>query len=491
MTTFSEMYCRSACLCVVGLIMPMVMLAAADWNHFRGNPANDGRSEEADLLSTWPEGGPALLWSRFDLPLSHATPVVVDGVIYLASKGRGEASLIAIALADGKEIWRSNVESGNASPAVVDGRIFIQGRGHLTAVDASTGEQIWSEQPIALLPKTDWENRTAYDNFAGSPVAALGKVFWVTGHDQSPVIALDQATGELAWASQGSTAASSRGWGSPALVQHHGRPLLLAHTGWHLLVLDPETGQVLAEKETMGGQGSKGRNKGYSIGNVPAYCNGLLFSSAHFAGPVWTTWRLTDSFGLEKVWHNPCIRPYQGSTICHEGLLFGRGELAWQDADANPDLLVNGKAFKAVFFKRRKSKDDGKRSPVKQSGKADALPDWDRAQLVCQNVVTGMVIGARADIASRKAFCDPVMSLADGRIYMRWSWGHPEVYLLEPTPAMTVHGKLTLAVPADAPEPKKDWYGFSAPVISDGRLVMRYMFGLYVYDICAEAGSGE
>ena len=481
--------CRSAVRALFLAITALTGVAsAADWDHFRGNPANDGISKETDLLKQWPQGGPKLAWSRFGLPVGHATPVVCDGVIYLASRCRGKESLIALRLVDGGELWRADASTGNASPAVAGGKVFVQGKGTLSAFDARNGRKLWSVDAMDLLPKTGWENRTAYDSWAGSPVAAMGKVFWVTGHERSPVIALHQDSGKLAWASSGSKEAAHRGWGSPALVDHDGRKLLLAHTGWHLLAVDPNNGKVIAEQETMGGSESKGRRRGYSIGNVPVYDKGLVYSSAHFAEPIWTTWRLSNEGKFTRAWHTNTIRPYQESMICVKGKLFGRSELAWEDVEGNPKLLVNGKPFgevKGQFRPRGKSRAQGDRTALMVSRKKETSLSWERAQLACQDMKTGKVLGVRSDIAQRKAFCGPVMAWADDRLYMRWSWNYPEIYLLEADETMAVRGKLVLKQPEPKPKLKKDWVGFSSPVIADGKLIVRYITGLYVYDISA------
>jgi len=68
---------------------------------------------------------------------------------------------------------------------------------------------------------------------------------------------------------------------------------------------------------------------------------------------------------------------------------------------------------------------------------------------------------------------------------MRWSWNYPEIYLLEADETMAVRGKLVLKQPEPKPKLKKDWVGFSSPVIADGKLIVRYITGLYVYDISA------
>jgi outer membrane protein assembly factor BamB len=472
---------------MVGVVAWMALAAhGADWTHFRCGPANDGLSAERGLLASWPEGGPVLMWQRQGLSDGNATPVVADGTVFLASAARG-TGLLALDLADGAERWRAPASAGSASPAISGPMIFVQGRGIVQAYQRSTGKLVWSTDVLKLLPPTDWKDRTRYDSLAGSPVAADGKVFWVCGHPQSPVVALDQQTGALAWASTGSKEASCRGWSSPNFVEYRGRKLLIAQTAWHLLVIDAEDGRVLHERELF--PTGTGRQAGNSLGNVPVFADGMIYcSSAYGGGATWTTWRLTAELALEQAWNSPAIAPFQESMVCLDGKIFGRGELCWEDVDGNPDVVVNGRRFAEVSasFRPRGAAKPGKRTAVQaRDDAAKTALHWSRTGLMCQDVRTGKVLGYRTDIASDCAFCGPVMAAADGKLYMQWSWGQPRVYLLDADAGMAVRGTVNLPIGDIVTNLKgsQPWIGFSTPVVADGKLIVRYGTGLYVFNI--------
>ena len=108
-------------------------------------------------------------------------------------------SVLALAAADGGEVWRVAVATGNVStgsgagrPAVVDGRVFVAitaGDGRsieraLVALDAADGSELW-RQPL-------------FEQFPPGPIAADAErvVLW----DGSGTIrAYDPASGEVAW----------------------------------------------------------------------------------------------------------------------------------------------------------------------------------------------------------------------------------------------------------------------------------------------------
>ena len=131
---------------------------------------------------------------------SRSTPVVKDGVLYLTSG----ASVLAVDAATGEGIWRW--QSGDPEAQMVPtwqgvglGGDFVfvgLGSAQVAALRQDTGELVWAES-VGSLPRQDGESVTT------APMYARGKVFvGVASGDsggQGRVVALDAATGEVAW----------------------------------------------------------------------------------------------------------------------------------------------------------------------------------------------------------------------------------------------------------------------------------------------------
>ena len=67
---------------IVLLNLPCAWAAdGGDWPAWRG-PRRDARSDETGLLSSWPEGGPKLLWKTEGLGEGYSTPSVAGNLIY-------------------------------------------------------------------------------------------------------------------------------------------------------------------------------------------------------------------------------------------------------------------------------------------------------------------------------------------------------------------------------------------------------------------------
>jgi outer membrane protein assembly factor BamB len=166
-------------------------------------------------------------------------------------------------------------------------------------------------------------------------------VFIVTGHPEGPVIALDQDTGERVWQCQGQREASNRGWSSPIFVRRGSSKLVIAQTAWHVLGIDADDGTVYWEEQILGP--GKNYDVGNALCNIPVYVDGRLFCTTGYGPVVWTTFDLSaDGKSVKKVWNNPAIHPHQEGVVCVDGMLFGTGDVTWEDFDANPKLLVNG-----------------------------------------------------------------------------------------------------------------------------------------------------
>jgi hypothetical protein len=100
--------------CFAGLIAPV---SAADWPQWRG-PQRNGISQETGLLKEWPKDGPKLLWQVKDIGDGYSTPAVVGDRLYaLGNKGVDEEFVHALAVSDGKEIWKTPIgKVGNPDP---------------------------------------------------------------------------------------------------------------------------------------------------------------------------------------------------------------------------------------------------------------------------------------------------------------------------------------------------------------------------------------
>lgn len=144
--------------------------------------------------------------------LRQVTPLVVDGVMYFNAGSK----LYAVNAATGQQIWTAQVEpefAGNGrGPTYADGRIYAYGRKVMFAVDAKTGAVVESfgnkgrlqVADAAIRFKYPKQDATGYD--MNSPPAYYNGTLYVgmaLSEAHIPgglLVALDAATGAVKWA---------------------------------------------------------------------------------------------------------------------------------------------------------------------------------------------------------------------------------------------------------------------------------------------------
>ena len=172
----------------------------------QGRTYGEQRFSPLDQINTSTVGKLALAWFA-DLDSrrgQEATPLVVDGVLYVSTAW---SRVKAFDAATGKALWAYDPEVPgewavnaccdvvNRGVAVWDGKVFVGSfDGRLIALDATTGRELWDVNTI---------DRTKPYTITGAPRVVKGKVlignggaeFGVRGY----ISAYDAQTGELSW----------------------------------------------------------------------------------------------------------------------------------------------------------------------------------------------------------------------------------------------------------------------------------------------------
>ncbi len=95
-----------------GVVLALVAMtfAGADWPQFLG-PNRDAHSAEKGLATSWPKGGPPVVWER-EVGAGYAGPVVADGKLILFQRVGGEEVIECLQASTGKPVWKQAYRCG-------------------------------------------------------------------------------------------------------------------------------------------------------------------------------------------------------------------------------------------------------------------------------------------------------------------------------------------------------------------------------------------
>jgi outer membrane protein assembly factor BamB len=311
------------------LVLGTLTAAESDWPQFRG-PNRDGLSTEGGLLTTWPEGGPNVLW-RVDLGDGYSGLSVVQGRLYtMYAKGSDEYA-VCLDASSGKQIWRVRVgdsfqnmwgDGPRSTPTVHGGLVYALGaRGRLYALKAEDGEQVWmkdlNEEYGAEPPR--W-------GVATSPLVE-GDLLLVDvgGRSGSSIVAFDKATGKQAWKSQSDKA----GYSTPIAITVNGVRQVIFLTGTQMVSLSPADGSLYWRVPW---------KTQYDVNaSTPVFVppDKVFVSTGYDVGGA--LFRIEAGDGkarVEQVWKSREMKNKFSSSVFHGGYLFGFDEKTLKCLDA-------------------------------------------------------------------------------------------------------------------------------------------------------------
>lgn len=188
------------------LLLFCMPVCAADWTTWLG-PNRDGKSTETGLLTSWPEGGPKLLWKANGLGEGYSTMAVVGNRIYTQGQESDQQYVLALDTAGGKQIWKTPTGKAYGSeqgggprgmPTVDGNRLYaLASDGTLVCLDTETGKRLWGLNYIEKFGST--QPRWA---FSESPLVDGDRLVINPGGKGAGIVALDKATGAVIWQSQ-------------------------------------------------------------------------------------------------------------------------------------------------------------------------------------------------------------------------------------------------------------------------------------------------
>ena len=390
-----------------------------DWPQWRG-VRRDGISDEKDLLSSWPDGGPKLLWKIDGMGQGWSCPIIVGQRIYIT--GDVGSDLVIFALDRNGEVqwkvkngryWKNPYPGARACCVFSEGRLYhMNAHGRVVCLDATSGQEHWT---VNILERFDAKNIT----WALSECLLVdGRNLIVTpGGKKALMASLDKRTGQTVWTTEtlGDDRASHS---SPILFQHAGRRLITSCSSAHGFGVDADTGKLLW---TIPLKNPHGVNA-----STPVYGSGSVYYVTPYAEMGRAYRLITDGQAVtaEHIWTSKL------DTVTGGAVLVG-------SATGNGTLFAAGYKESKWWFG----------------------VDWQtgKTKYELEDLTTGAAI------------------YADGRLYCLDEKGMAGMLKPGPT-SLEIVGRFALVT-------DKVHDAWTHPVLHDGRLYLRYHDTLWCYDV--------
>ncbi len=182
-----------------------------DWPTFRG-AKRTAVATDSNLLKSWPEGGPQLVWEATGAGRGYSSLAVAGDKIFtlgdaLSTKSDEEEYLTAFDRKSGKQLWATKTgpawkemkeewHNSRSTPSVDDGMVYVvTPKGVLVACNTADGKEVWRKSLVDDLggKKDDpW-------GYSESVLIDGDKVVCTPGGVKATMVALIKKTGELIW----------------------------------------------------------------------------------------------------------------------------------------------------------------------------------------------------------------------------------------------------------------------------------------------------
>jgi len=277
----------------------------------------DGNYPDKNLLKSWPENGPSLLWQTEELGNGYGSPAVNDNKLFVNGEIEGVSYVFAFDL-QGKLLWKASNGPefmgqdysasfpGSRSMPTVCGDVLYacSGMGRVACIETATGKEKWGVDMI-----NDLKGKLSYFGYSESVLADDKMVYCFPGGPESNIVALDKLTGKVIWSSKAMGDPVS--YCSPILIKDPQRNILVHISHEYLLGLDAKTGELLWSYK----EDSVKREGEYC--NTPIYADGNIYgvSGVEKGKGAYKLSLSGDGKGIQETWTNAEVKNKMGGFV--------------------------------------------------------------------------------------------------------------------------------------------------------------------------------
>lgn len=372
-----------------------------------GGPSRNFVVQTPPLVTSWPDGGPRRLWQR---SLGDGfSAIVTDGAtLYTLYRDGSNDVAVAIDARSGETRWEARsyapfVEtcSERLGPApraapLIDGDrlVTVSAGGLMQVMDRATGRRLWQRD---LFEGNAASMRPC--GYSASPLAYKGLIITTAGGRGRGVVAVEAASGLIAWQSQDFENAYS----SPILINLEDRPEVVVFTYGEVSGINPDTGAL---EWTHPHPADLGVNVATPIWNEDRT---LFVSSAYNGGSrMLKLSRRTGSVIVDEVWSTKRVRIHFGNAVRLGSRIYASNG----DFGAAPLAAIDAGTGDMVWRDRSLA-----RSTLVGAGDKLVILDEDGNLAIATPGETGLTVHAKAQVLGERAWTPP--TLVGTTLYVR------------------------------------------------------------------------
>jgi len=244
-----NLYIMKLTITVATLFLIFNVVVSQEVNQWRGTERT-GIFPEKDLLKTWPEAGPELLWSLENLPKGYASMSSSDGIIY--TTGLVDSTDVCIAVDITGKIkwqtayglaWNQSFPESRCTPTIDGNNLYVSsGLGEIACIDKNSGSIIWR-----INAKEKFEGKCGDWGYAESLIVFDDKVYFTPAGKKTTIVALNKNNGKTIWQSE--SLDDYTAYVSPLLVKIGNKDVIINVLANNLVGIDAENGKILFCKD--------------------------------------------------------------------------------------------------------------------------------------------------------------------------------------------------------------------------------------------------
>lgn len=284
-------------------------------------PQGSGVYPENNLLKQWPADGPTLHMKIENVGKGLSQPIVYKNNIYITGVKHDTLDVLSVFDTRGTLLWEKEFSRAwhrtypetRGTPSIENNRIYlIGGSGELVCLSTNRGELLWKQNPHAHY-NGEYKHWGIVESVLLTPNAAL----YVTGGENTTVVAYHKKTGDLLWKSQ--STGGPKSYASSSLVEWGGEKIALIQTSNDVVGIDVDNGNVLWTYNTIQYHTKKGKGE---AANTPLFYKGELFVTYGNEQPGLLLGLSDDAASISIKWQNDVLDTHHGGLVLVDGIIY-------------------------------------------------------------------------------------------------------------------------------------------------------------------------